>query len=97
MVKDLDVDLRSVRTKTRSNALYLSTATQFNVEIAMKVKEWFRKRFHVLNGLDDTLAFTARVFMHNNMIRSQILKMIGIVDNCIKNVNVRENVKGSFF
>lgn len=84
---------RGVDTKTRSNALYLSTAAQFNVEVAMKVKEWFRKRFNVLSGLDDTLAFTARTFMHNNLIRSQILKMIAIVDNCIKDVSVRENVK----
>lgn len=84
---------RGVDTKTRSNALYLSTAAQFNVEIAMKIKEWFRKRFNVLSGLDDTLAFTARTFMHNPVIRGQILKMIGIVDNCIKDVNVRENVK----
>lgn len=65
---------RGVDTKTRSNALYISTAAQFNVEVAMKVKEWFRKRFNILNGLDDTLAFTARAFMHNNVIRSQILK-----------------------
>ena len=84
---------RGVDKKTRSNALYLSTAAQFNVEVAMTVKEWFRKRFHVLSGLDDTLAFTARTFMHNNVIRSQILEMIGIVDNCIKDVSVRENVK----
>ncbi len=84
---------RGVNTKTRSNALYLSTASQFNVEVAMKIKEWFRKRFNVLSGLDDTLAFTARTFMHNEVIRSQILTMIGIVDNCIKDVSVRENVK----
>ncbi len=84
---------RGVDAKTRSNALYLSTAAQFNVEVAMNVKEWFRKRFNILSGLDDTLAFTARTFMHNNLIRSQILKMIGIVDNCIKDVSVRENVK----
>ena len=31
---------RGVDTKTRSNALYLSTAAQFNVEVAMKVKEY---------------------------------------------------------
>lgn len=84
---------RGVATKTRNNALYLSTAAQFNVDIAMKVKMWFRKRFHVLTGLDDTLAFTARAFMHNHVIRSQILELIGIVDNCIKDVSVRENVK----
>lgn len=84
---------RGVDKKTRSNALYVSTAAQFNVEVAMTVKEWFRKRFHVLSGFDDTLLFTARTFMHNNAIRSQILEMIGIVDNCIKDVSVREHVK----
>lgn len=85
---------RGVDTKTRSNALYLSTAAQFNVEVAMKVKEWFRKRFNILSGLDDnTLAYTARTFIHNPLIRKQILNMIGIVDNCIKDMNVKENVK----
>ena len=83
---------RGVDSKTRDNALYLSTAAQFNVEIAIRIKEWFRKRFNILSGLDDTLAFTANTFMHNDVIRSQILKMISIVDNCIKNVNVNENV-----
>lgn len=84
---------RDVNTKTRSNALYLSTAAQFNVGVAMNIKEWFRKRFHILSGLDDTLAYTARAFMHNGLIREQILRMIGIVDNCIKDVNVKEDVK----
>ncbi len=85
---------RGVDTKTRANALFLSTAAQFNVEVAMVVKEWFTKRFNILSGLDDnTLAFTAKAFMYNNTIKEQILKMIGIVDSCIKDVNVKENVK----
>lgn len=85
---------RGVDSKTRMNALFLSTAAQFNVEAAMIVKEWFRKRFNILSGLDDnTLAFTAKAFMYNTTIREQILKMIGIVDSCIKDVNVKENVK----
>ena len=85
---------RGVDTKTRSNALFLSTAAQFNVEVAMRVKEWFRKRFNILSGLDDnTLAYTARAFMHNPLIRQQILNMIGIVDNCIKDMSIKENVR----
>lgn len=85
---------RGVDSKTRTNALFLSTAAQFNVDAAMMVKEWFRNRFNILSGFDDnTLAFTARAFMHNNTIREQILKMIGIVDSCIKDVNIKENVK----
>ena len=85
---------RGVETKTRSNALYLSTAAQFNVEVAMTVKEWFRKRFNIISGLnDDTLLFTARAFIHNPTLREQILSMIGYVDACIKHVDVKENVK----
>ena len=84
---------RGIAAKTRNNALFLSTAAQFNVSVAMIIKEWFRKRFNVLSGLDDTLAYTARAFMHNSLARQQILSMIGIVDNCIKDVSIEENVK----
>lgn len=85
---------RGVDTKTRSNALYLSTAAQFNVGIAMMVKEWFRKRFNILSGLDDnTLVFTANAFMNNPLIREQILRMINCVDACIKDVNIKDSVK----
>lgn len=83
-----------VASKTRSNALYISTAAQFNVTISMVIKEWFRKRFNILSGLNNnTLAFTARAFMHNPIIREKILNMIGIVDNCIKDIDVTESVK----
>ena len=85
---------RGVDSKTRANALFLSTAAQFNVDVAMVEKEWFRKRFNILSGLNDnTLAYTAKAFMYNTSIREQILKMIGIVDSCIKDVDVKENVK----
>ena len=85
---------RGVDSKTRSNALFLSTAAQFNVEVAMNIKEWFRKKLNILSGLDDnTLTFTAKTFMYNTTIRQQILQMIGIVDTCIKEVNVKEKVK----
>lgn len=85
---------RGVSTKTRSNALYLSTAAQFNVNVAMRVKEWFHAHFNILSGLDDdTLAYTAKTFMDNSLVREQILNMIGIVDNCIKDMSIKENVK----
>lgn len=84
---------RGIESKTRDNALFLTTTAQFNVDYAMRVKEWFSERFNILSGLDDTLAYTAKTFMRNPLIREQILKMIGIVDNCIKDMDVRENVK----
>lgn len=84
---------RGITAKTRSNALFLSTTAQFNVSVAMVIKEWFRKHFNVLSGLDDTLAYTARAFMHDSLARQRILSMIEIVDNCIKDVNVEDSVK----
>lgn len=84
---------RGIAAKTRSNALFLSTTAQFNVSVAMTIKEWFRKRFNVLSGLDDTLAYTARAFMHSSMTRQHILSVIKIADECIKDVNVEENIK----
>ena len=85
---------RGITSKTRSNALFLSTSAQFNVEMAMTVKEWYRKRFNILSGLDDnTLAYTARAFMHDPLIKEQILQMLGVVDACIKDVNIKDNIK----
>lgn len=82
-----------VASKTRTNALFLSTAAQFNVAVAMDVKEWFRYRFNVLSGLtDDTLYYTAHTFMNDALIRQQILDMLGQVDDCIKGVHVNEVV-----
>lgn len=84
---------RGISGKTRSDALFLSTAAQFNVSMAMDIKEWFLKRFNILSGLDDTLMYTANSFMRTPIIREQILQMIGIVDSCIKDVDIKENIK----
>lgn len=81
---------RGVDSKTRSNALYLSTAAQFNVASAMTIKEWFLKRFRILSGLDDTLLYTAKTFMTDPLLRQQIMQMLSIVDGCIKDVSIKE-------
>ena len=98
--QDISINSRKIKgargldAKTRTNALYQSTIAKFNISVAMEVKEWFRKRFNILSGLnDDTLLFTANAFMHNDLIREQILRMIGCVDVCIKDLNVKDNIK----
>ncbi len=77
-----------VSSRTRTDALFLSTAAQFNVEVALSIKNWFSNHLTILSGLDDTLAYTAETFMQNTQIRNQILRLINIVDSCIKEVNV---------
>lgn len=85
---------RGIDSNTRSNALFLSTAAQLNVALAMEIKDWFKLRFNVLSGFNDnTTAYTAREFMHDPMLKSQILQMLRIVDSCIKEVDIKENIK----
>lgn len=81
---------RGINAKTRGNALFLSTCAQFNVEIAMIIKEWFRKRFNVISGLNDPLAFTANQFMHNNDMHRRILDFIKLIDLGIEDIDVKE-------
>jgi len=76
--------------KTRRDSLFISTCAQFNVGIAMEVKNWFAKRFNILSGQDDTIAYTAEIFMHDNEIRENIIKMVNLIDSNIKDINVNE-------
>ena len=78
--------------KTRRDSLFISTCAQFNVEIAIVVKEWFSKRFNILSGQDDTMAFTADEFMNDEVIRKNIINVINLVDDNIKSIDVKESL-----
>ncbi len=81
-----------VFSKTRKNALFISACAEFNVEVAMTVREWFRKRFNILSGIDDdTLHFTADQYLHNSEMRERILEFIKIIDLGINNISVKES------
>ena len=78
--------------KTRRDSLFISTCAQFNVDISMEIKNWFAKRFNILSGQDDTMAYTADIFMHDNEIRENIIKMVNLVDTNIKGISVKESL-----
>lgn len=83
---------RGISGKTRYNALFLSTCAQFNVETAMTVKEWFRKRFNILSGLDDaTIHFTAERYLNDPLMRERIIRFIRLVDLGINDISVKES------
>lgn len=81
-----------VAPKTRRDSLFISTCAQFNVGIAMEIKNWFAKRFNILSGQDDTMAYTAEIFMHDNEIRENIIRIVNMVDTNIKGINVKESL-----
>ena len=83
---------RGLTEKTRNNALFLSTTAQFNVAQSMTIKEWFRKDFNILSGLDETLNYTARQYMHDAQMQKEILDFVRLIDLGIKNISVTDEV-----
>lgn len=80
-----------ISSKTRHNALFLSTCAQFNVEVAMIIKEWFRKRFNILSGFDDdTLHYTANQYLRNADMRARIMEFIKVIDLGINDIAIKE-------
>ena len=81
-----------ISSKTRPNALFLSTCAQFNVQIAMEIKEWFRRKFNILSGIDDnTIYYTTAQYMHNQDMHDRIIDFIKLIDLGINDITVKES------
>lgn len=83
---------KGINVKTRINALFISTCAQFNVQTAMVIKEWFRKKFNVISGLDNTLRYTANCYMHNEDMHNKILDFVKLIDLGIEDINITEEI-----
>lgn len=80
-----------VAERTRNNALYLSTAAQLNVPMAMKLKNWVRYKLNILDGNSEgTRKFSATQFIHDKGMKSDILKLLHKVDPSINDMTVEE-------
>lgn len=91
---------QSSKLLTRSNALFLSVAAQFNSDTAIKVLGWFKK-LGVVSGLDDRgySNFTANMFLKNSEFKENVLSLIKNSDVGINNV-ISEKIdinESSFF
>ncbi len=85
-------EAKALESLTRDNALFLSTAAQFNVPTAMLIKDWISRRFNILSGInDDTLNYTALQYLQNETMRERILNFIKIIDLGIQDISVKEN------
>ena len=86
----------SAKTLTRTNALFLSVAAQFNSETAAKVLGWF-KSINVISGLGDVAysGFTAKVFAEKPTYQASIIELIlgsdvGINNIIVEKVNIHD-------
>ncbi|MEH1858160.1 MAG: ATP-binding protein [Nostoc sp.] len=78
--------------KTRSNALFLSVAAQFNVEIAERILDWLTKKVNIVSGLNDQvhLIHTVSYLAKNNDNRSEIIQLIKQLDLGIKQIRIKQ-------
>lgn len=85
-------EAKVIENMSRDNALFLSTAAQFNVPTALLIKNWIAKRFNILSGINDnTLNYTALQYLQNETMRERILNFIKIIDLGIQDIAVKEN------
>lgn len=81
---------KSIISRTRTNALFISTCADYNVQTAMRIREWFRIKFNVISGLDDTSIYTANCYMHDKEMHNKILDFIKLIDLGIEDINIEK-------
>ncbi len=86
-------EAKSLDVLTRANALFVSTAAQFNVADALTIREWFTKGLQILSGIsDETLNYTAMQYLGNPRMRERILDFIRLIDLGIQDITVKEKL-----
>jgi hypothetical protein len=81
---------RGLTERTRSNALFLSVAAQFNVRLAMALLGWFRKDFNIVSGLNDAsyAGFTLERFGADEPFRQRVLAFVHEADLGIADIHI---------
>ncbi len=80
-----------IDSKTRHNALFLSVAAQFNVEIAAKILNWLTKQIKIISGLDNiNLNYTVSCLAEDNDNREEIIRLIKKLDLGIREIRLNE-------
>lgn len=83
---------KSLESIARDNALFLSSVSQFNVPMALVIRNWFNRSFNIISGIDNhTINYTALQYLNNEKMRMRILDFIKIIDLGIQDISVKEN------
>jgi len=59
---------------TRSNALYLSVCSQFNIDLAEQILDWLSRKLNIVSGLNDTEDMSYTLNCLEKKISTMILK-----------------------
>jgi AAA15 family ATPase/GTPase len=74
---------KDLESRTRANALFLSTVAQLNGEISNQILEWFKQKFNLISALNDSNSpfITVEKFQENEKYRN-------LITDFFKSVNV---------
>lgn len=79
-----------LNTKTRNNALFLTVASQWNVQKAIDIVKWF-KNIQIIHGLSDSRFPEATIdFLKNKQSASLIKELVKQVDLGIDDIQIQE-------
>ncbi len=77
--------------KTRQNALFLSTISQFNGEISMKILKWFKKDFNIISGLESTTTlYTISKFQKEEEFKTKVINFFKSIKIGFDNIEIGE-------
>lgn len=81
-----------IDSKTRHNALFLSVAAQFNVEIAERILHWLTRKLKTISGLNNRnyLNYTISCLAEDNENKEEIIQLIKKLDLGIREIRVNE-------
>lgn len=79
-----------IKSKTRENALFISVAAQFNVEIAKKILDWLTTKIQIISGLNSYLSYTVKFLEPGHDNREEIIQLIKNLDLDIRDIRVTE-------
>ncbi|MBP0014239.1 MAG: ATP-binding protein [Roseofilum sp. SBFL] len=76
---------------TRSNALYLSVCSQFNIDLAEQILDWLSRKLNIVSGLNDTedMSYTLNCLEKKN-INDDIKELIKRLDLGISGIKIKE-------
>jgi AAA15 family ATPase/GTPase len=82
---------KGVETRTRKNALFLSSVAQWNGEKSIFIQNWFKDNINSLSGTtNDTLIYTIKQFLENPLFRKNILNFIKLIDSGIEDIRIEQ-------
>ena len=88
---------KNLKDKTRDNALFLSTVTQFNGETAKRILTWFRA-FNIISGSDDDhhMGYSLKR-LDGESGRNDAVRLVISLDLDIKNIEItKEEITTNF-